>query len=379
MIRCEIVDSGHRLEELEAAWHALWLRSGAGIFQSYHWVSGWWTRGQAERLHIALAWDRDELVAVLPLAVLRWHGARILQWAAQSVSDYCDGLTSSEDALRQLWTMVHRRGGFDIVRLKNVRHDAAIRPILRATVAPGKPDDACLQVVSQWSQSGDGWFRSLNKKKRSNHARGERMLADMGKVTVRQILDHPPPALIARLSELKEQWRQANGLASTCDAATLAALVAALDKIGALMIMVLECDERVVAGSINAVHGGRLLAYFATYDPAVARASPGIMLMTHYIRWGLDNGITEIDFLRGEEVYKFEFANAAITLDAFLAGRTVAGRCVVQLYRLRNAARRLSRSSTGDNQKPTIGSAYFTEKGTPRSPARAKAAERMSA
>jgi CelD/BcsL family acetyltransferase involved in cellulose biosynthesis len=379
MIRCEIINSGRRLEELETAWHALWLRSGAGIFQSYHWVNGWWTRGQPERLHIALAWDGDELVAVLPLAVLRWRGVRILQWAAQSVSDYCDGLASSEDTLRQLWAMVHRRGGFDVVRLKNVRPDAAIRPILRETVAPGEPDDACLRVISQWRQSGEGWFRSLNKKKRSNHARGERMLADMGKVSVRHILDHPPPALIARLSELKEQWRRANVLASTCDAAMLAALVAALDKIGALMIVVLECDGQVVAGSINAVQGNRLLAYFATYDPVVARASPGIMLMTHYIRWGLDHGITEIDFLRGEEVYKFEFANTVITLDAFLAGRTIAGQWVLRLYRLWEAARRLRRSSIKEDPKPAIGSAYFTEKGTPRGSARTKTAEGMAA
>jgi CelD/BcsL family acetyltransferase involved in cellulose biosynthesis len=369
MICCEIVDSGRRLRELETAWDALWRRSGAGIFQSYHWVSGWWMRGHAERLHIALAWDDGELVAVLPLVVLRWRGVRILQWAAQSASDYCDGLASSADALRQLWTIVYMRGGFDIVRLKNVRPDAAIRPVLCETLAPGEADGACLQVISRWP-SGDGWFRSLNKKKRSNHARGERMLADMGNVTVRHILDHPPPAVIARLSELKEQWRQANGLASTCDAATLAALIAALEKIGALMIVVLECDGWVVAGSVNAVQGNRLLAYFATYDPAVARASPGIMLMAHYIRWALDNGITEVDFLRGEEVYKFEFANTAITLDVFLAGRTVAGRWIVRLYRARNAMRRLSRSSSNDGPGPTIGSAYFTEKGTPRVPAR---------
>jgi CelD/BcsL family acetyltransferase involved in cellulose biosynthesis len=365
MISCELVEDGPRFEEMEPMWQALWLRNGSGVFQSHYWIRAWWESDQADsRLHIAAAWADGELVAALPLVVLRWRGIRILQWAAQSVSDYCDALGASEEVLRQLWAMVEQRGGFDIVRLKNVRLDAIVRPILCDAVAPGEPSDACLQVAKQWP-GGEGWFRSLNKKKRSNHSRGERMLAEMGKISVRHIVADPPAALIARLSDLKEQWRRANGLASTCDAAMLAALVDGLGKLGALCIVVLECDGEVVAGSINAIQGNRLLAFFATYNPVVARASPGIMLMTHYIKWAFDNGITEVDFLRGEEVYKFEFANRLVTLDGFLAGRTVIGALVLAAHGLWNAARRFAKAPK-PVQAPTIGSAYFTEKGTPR-------------
>lgn len=365
MINCEVVRDGRRLEELESAWQDLWQRSEGGIFQSYHWIKAWWATGQTDfRLHVAVAWDDGQLLAVLPFVVLRWHGARILQWAAQSVSDYCDGLGDSQEVLRQLWTTVNARGGFDIVRLKNIRLDAIVRPILSQAIAPGEPSDACLQVAKQWPD-GEAWFRSLNKKKRSNCSRGERILSEMGKVTVRQIVADPPAALIKRLSDLKEQWRKANGLELTCDTAMLTALVDGLGKLGALRMVVLECGGEVVAGSINAVQGNRLFAFFATYDPAVARASPGIMLMTRYIKWAFDSGITEIDFLRGEEVYKFEFANKVVTLDVFLTSRTVFGACVLAAYRLWNAAQRLTNSRKPE-QPPMIGSAYFTEKGTPR-------------
>jgi hypothetical protein len=111
---------------------------------------GGWLSSRTDRLHIAVAWENGELTAVLPLTILRWHGIRILQWAAQSVSDYCDALGDSEATLRQLWTMASKRGRFDIVRLKNVRLDAAIRPILREAVGPGEASDTCLQVLSQW-------------------------------------------------------------------------------------------------------------------------------------------------------------------------------------------------------------------------------------
>jgi CelD/BcsL family acetyltransferase involved in cellulose biosynthesis len=158
----------------------------------------------------------------------------------------------------------------------------------------------------------------------------------------------------------------------------LAALVDGLSRLGALRIVVMECGDQVVAASINAVQGKRLLAFFATYDPVVARASPGIMLMTHYIRWALDNGISEIDFLRGEEVYKFEFANHVVELDVFVAGRSAVGAAVLAAYRLWAVARRY-RTSGKEAPKPAIGSAYFTEKGTLREAAPAKTTEQIPA
>ena len=42
MIRCEVIDNERRLDELESEWHALWLRTEGGVFQSYHWIKAWW-------------------------------------------------------------------------------------------------------------------------------------------------------------------------------------------------------------------------------------------------------------------------------------------------------------------------------------------------
>jgi CelD/BcsL family acetyltransferase involved in cellulose biosynthesis len=187
----------------------------------------------------------------------------------------------------------------------------------------------------------------------------------MGEVTVRHSLYRPSQATIGRLAELKEQWLQANELSTVCDAAMLASLVNALDKLGALRVVTTECDGKLIAGSINAVHGGRLMAYFATYDPSVARASPGIMLMTDYIKWSLDNGIKEIDFLRGNETYKFEFATDSLILNSFVARKTLVGAAMLTAHRLWVNSRR----QTDDKevkQQPVVGSAYFTEKGNPR-------------
>lgn len=106
-----------------------------------------------------------------------------------------------------------------------------------------------------------------------------------------------------------------------------------------------------------------MLAVFATYDPVVARASPGIMLMTEYTKWAFDHGITVVDYLCGEETYKFEFANSHLILNSFVASKTIVGSCLLASYRLWN---RYANGKANNIEMPSIGSAYFTYKGNAR-------------
>jgi CelD/BcsL family acetyltransferase involved in cellulose biosynthesis len=145
----------------------------------------------------------------------------------------------------------------------------------------------------------------------------------------------------------------------------LAALVSALERIQALRIFLATCNGNVVAASINAVQGSSLLAYFAVYDAAYARASPGILLMTDYTRWAFDAGLTVVDYLRGEESYKFEFANRMIRLDTYIEAATLIGNASWAVHRLWQAGRRMMKPQALP-QQPEIGSAYATKAGTRR-------------
>jgi CelD/BcsL family acetyltransferase involved in cellulose biosynthesis len=108
-----------------------------------------------------------------------------------------------------------------------------------------------------------------------------------------------------------------------------------------------------------------MLALFATYDPEYERGSPGILLMTEYTKWAFDQGIEEVDYLLGAERYKFRYANRLIKLHVVAAARTPLGWLTLQAERWRQ--RQVAEPDL------TIGSAYLTEKGTPRAPPRSKA------
>jgi len=363
MIRFEIIHDASRFDAVREPWQALWTAYDGGVFQSHAWIKAWLMHaGPAFQLRIGVAWQNDRLVAVLPLAMHRYFGLRILEWAAQSLSDYCDSF-GDPASVTKLWMMLRSRG-IDVIRLKNVAPEAQARSFLAASRLNAIEDDCCMLIQSQWPD-GAAWFRTLNKKKRNNHARGLRILAAIAPTRV-ECHSTVPAGLIDHLVALKLAWLRANELSSPLlenGPVLLAALAEALAEIGKLCIVIIRCGDEVVAASINAVENDRLLAFFAAYDPRYDRASPGILLMTEYTKWAFDNGFTVIDYLRGAESYKFEFATKQVNLTSFVGARTLRGIITLALYRIGNTCK--------ESQKPLTkpldsGGAYSTKAGTSR-------------
>lgn len=362
MTQFEIVTGLPRFEAIRDPWQTLWTESKSSVFQSHAWIKAWLTHAEpAFQLRIGLGWEDDRLVAVLPMVVHRYHGVRILEWAAQSVSDYCDSFGDLA-ILTMLWSRL--QASCDVIRLKNIGPDAQANSFLHGSRFTVSTDDCCLLVQSQWAD-GATWFRTLNKKKRNNHARGLRILGEIGPVKV-EYHNHLPAGLIEHLIALKLAWLRANKLSSPLvesGSFLLTSLTEALAEIGKLCIVLIRCGDEVVAASINATENDRLLAFFAAYDPKYDRASPGILLMNEYTKWAFDHGFVIIDYLRGAESYKFEFTTKQIDLSSFIGAPTLRGKLALVLYRIGNTWKETRKPPT----KPMIsGGAYSTKAGTSR-------------
>jgi len=183
----------------------------------------------------------------------------------------------------------------------------------------------------------------------------------------------PIEPVLDRLAALKRDWLRANKLSSPLldnNVDVLPRLVRALSQIGNLRIFTIECSGEIVAGSVNVVQKAKMMASFSAYDPKYVRASPGISLMTEYTRWAFDHGITVVDYLRGGEPYKFEFANAAIELTAVVQGWSLAGKAFTAGLGALAAAKRLrARLRSGaeaPSAMPAYGGAYLTQSGMSR-------------
>ncbi|WP_428489962.1 GNAT family N-acetyltransferase [Rhodopila sp.] len=362
----EVVTNAGRFAAIQPAWQQLWESSGSHIFQSHAWIAGWLggVRGRREiKLQIALAWDGDRLGGAMPCAVHRRSGLRVLTWAAQLFSDYCDCLLDpahATAAMPVLWSALHRFGGFDLVSLQQIRPDAKCREFLDRIardgrqLQPGDREERCMRIENQWP-NGEAFFRSLNKKGRNNHTRGKRILTELGgEVEFRCIeqLDNSD-ALIDEIMRLKELWLRANDPTSPLLDADGPVLRSVLDhacQSGLAKLFVLECGGRIAAASVNFVYSGRMEAYFTAYDPMFDRASPGTILIVEYARWSFDRGLCHVDFLRGAEAFKFRMANAETLLSSFTGARTLMGKVAVSGHRW--LARRRQRQDTVSDTPP---------------------------
>jgi len=194
-----------------------------------------------------------------------------------------------------------------------------------------------MRIDNHWP-NGAAFFRSLNKKARNNHTRGKRILAELGgDVSFRVIEpDQPADAVIAEMLRLKEAWLRTYDPGSPLfgpDGAVLRAVIEHAWRSGLARIFVLECGGRIAAVSINFVYGRRMEAYFTAYDAAFERASPGTILIVDYAQWSFDRGLTSVDFLRGEEAFKFRMANAETMLSSITGARTLMGHVAVSGHR----------------------------------------------
>jgi CelD/BcsL family acetyltransferase involved in cellulose biosynthesis len=363
-VRVEIVTGLERFAALQGPWRQLWERSGGYIFQSHDWIIGWLAgvRDRKDvRLRTALAWDGERLCGAIPCAVHRRSGIRVLTWVAQAFSDYCDCLVDSEyesaGLLPLLWVGLNRFGGFDLVNLLQVRPDARCRAFLEQLTRSGNRlqsgdrEERCMRIENRWPD-GEAFFRSLNKKARNNHTRGKRILSELGGDVSFRFVDsfEHGGALIDEIIGLKRIWLHANDPASPLLGGDSLVLRAILEKVwhsGLAKIFLLECGGRIAAGSINFVYGDRMEAYFTAYDPAFERASPGTLLIVDYARWSFDRGLALVDFLRGEEAFKFRMANAATVLSGFSGARTFMGQVAVSGHRWLSRRRQQRQEAVG--------------------------------
>lgn len=356
-MRIEIVADDSRLAEIGPAWTELWKRSDGLIFQSHAWVSAWW-QTLADREHrelrIGLVWQGERLDAVMALATQRRRGLTLLEWAAKDSSDYCDFLAApdcSSDTLNRLWSTLRNQGGFDVALVGRLLPDArgwCLKGDQASRLRPNHRTEVSHRVVSQLN--GESWFKAQSKKARKNFRRHWKLLEENGPVNFRLLgPDEPRKSVIDQFLTMKRNWLKSQGLSSAAyeqDAEAVIRMIDALADAGLLHLFVLESNDHVAAVAINFMQRGTMMAFLTAYDPAYERASPGTILITEYIMWAYDNGLSTVDFLCGGEAFKARFGTDAAVLGTLACAGSFKGQIALatdsarhRLMELRSAAK----------------------------------------
>lgn len=320
--------------KMEHEWSQLLKKSKVNcFFLSWEWLSHFWDHfGNGRELLLLGLYKNNRLCGIAPLVKERVYffkhipitrigfiGADILD------SDYLDFIFDSqvekecmEAVLKYLqspelkWDLMDLKGilsksltfeffkNFATKDTRIVINKGEICPYLKL---PGSVDD---------------YIRSLSKNTRYNIKRRTKNLfkhPSMGKVElIEENLEIGVEKLTNRLAQLfdlhRRRWAEM-GMRTMFGSEKVEkfhrTLLAKLANKERIVFYSLRVGKKIVAIIYGFKDNNKFLFYQSGYDPAFAKNSPGLVLMNFSIEKAIKNGMSEYDFLRGEEKYKAKF------------------------------------------------------------------------
>lgn len=171
----------------------------------------------------------------------------------------------------------------------------------------------CLRVETggEWE---DYYHNSVNRKLRESLRRRKKGLRRLGQVSVERhvALDRIEEVLELFFQAHISRWK-AMGKSSPFENKSMRqfylSLAANLAKKNMLQLTTLTIDGRPIGYHFGFLHNNKLYGYSTAFEMGFARYSPGSLLLEAEIKTAFEAGLREVDMLRGEERYKYEWTD----------------------------------------------------------------------
>jgi CelD/BcsL family acetyltransferase involved in cellulose biosynthesis len=291
-------------------------------------------------LHTALRKETDETVTPLvPTAKVVFFGASYHADYATILADPAD-LPDVVDALVDLLATAagpHEAHPepWDAVDLRRLRDgDPALEALrgafARRAEAAGwdirvEVEDVCPVADLPAGSDLDGFFATLGKKERHEIRRKVRRAEAAG--TVELVRSADPGADLDAFIDLHQKRWGADGLFPPTEGGAMSRrFIARLFDLCApeslLDLRFLEVDGRRIAAGVSFEDDAAVYYYNAGVDPEARDLSPGVVMVERYVRDALSRGKARLDFLRGDEPYKYEWGAVDSPIRRLLVART---------------------------------------------------------
>jgi CelD/BcsL family acetyltransferase involved in cellulose biosynthesis len=318
----------HQVEDLEAlyeAWSNLLVNSITNTpFQRHEYQSVWWsTKGGGEwesgDLMVAAGWsDQGELMGLAPLFYSpNVDGETALLFLGSvEISDYLDLIVTEkhlDEFVQSLFDFLNDNGTSDwtVIDLYNIPESSpSLQKLSAHARARGwKVDKERLQpcprvyLPDEWDayleHLGSKQSRELRRKLRK--AEGYPATVDWHIVDDGADLKDAVDTLLSLMANdsakaefltepMREQFHR------MCETAF---------EHDWLQIAFLNVSGKPIFGYVNFDYGNRIWVYNSGFDSAHFDLSPGWVLMGNIIQWSIEEGREAVDFLRGDESYKY--------------------------------------------------------------------------
>lgn len=328
-----VVSDAAGFDSLEADWDDLHESSDSSIFQSYSWLRTWWRHfGEGSscfRLHIVLVYEQNNLLAIAPFYL---HSKKIsslahlkeLCFIGTGFSDYLDvilkpGLEAVllEELACHIGSLWRR---LDAIKLQDIPDGSVTRRVFGDLLKSNgigvrvEVCDACprLKMGATWSDTLDALNgnqrRHLRTRCRQLH---EEYSIDYECVEDENILEEAMAEFVEMHQGRMTDTGRNGAYAEPRNERFHRDACRNFLRKGWLFLSFLTLSDKRVAATCSYLYKGRVYFHLSGIG-AVGDAwkySPGIVLHCLCMQEAIRRGVTDYDFMRGTEDYKYRFGS----------------------------------------------------------------------
>ena len=316
------------LMELEPQWRALEQVSPASsVFQTFDWLTCWakiYANGpQSPGLCIITGHQDGQLVFAWPLMKVRVGPLTVLRWMAEPLSQYGDILIASGQCpkvwMEQALDLVLSLRGIDAIRLRHVRADATVAPVLQMRFRDtGMTELAPWLDLTQFADEAayDARYSSSQRKRRKKIRKS--LEDDIGPVQFDMLGAGPDAdraiteAIAEKCQWLDERGRQNRALCETQTADFLKLLSRASGGSTQLVTSRLAAGGRAISWEIGLRFRGTHFGFVTSHVTALTDYSPGRLHMDLSQRLALKNGMKAFDLMVPNDAHKESWSSAKV-------------------------------------------------------------------
>jgi CelD/BcsL family acetyltransferase involved in cellulose biosynthesis len=344
-IELAIVTTRDGFDALEHEWNALFERAGrpAQVFQTFNWNWHWANHylssspGGISGLNPCIVTGRrnGRLVMIWPLASERVRGITQIFWMGEPVSQYgdvvIDDLPDAADVLAAGWAFLAANAKGDVVRLRRIRADAAVAPLM-ATIGARVSDRQKAPYLDLTSaKSFEDYEQRYSPRSRRNRRRLARRIDEQGGLIFRRYKGGPEARTLAvKALELKSAWLKDRGLVShaIADARMSRFFADAAEGQGKstnCVVAALETNGDAAALEVSFTCKGRLAMHVIVFNLKYEKSGAGVLLLEQSIRDGYDDDLQTYDMLAPGDNYKLDWADNTIEVLDWVKPLSLAG------------------------------------------------------
>jgi CelD/BcsL family acetyltransferase involved in cellulose biosynthesis len=348
----DVITDRAAFDALETEWNDLFARSGkpTNVFQTFnfcwHWANHYLRerdgRPSALKLLLVTARRDGRLIMLCPLVSERVRGITQVFWMGGSVSQYGDALIEAvpdRDAiLRAAFDLLRAQSGADILRLRRVREDANVTPLMKEFGATAA--DRLVAPYMDLTSAADfpAFEQRYSSKTRKNRRRLFRRLEERGPMQFLRLHGGEEARQLAvEAVALKSEWLKSRGLLSNAIAdRRMADLFADLaegkTKPAGCIVSALKSNGEIAALEVSFACKARLAMHLIAFNLEYEKSGAGVLLLEQSLKDGYADGLEACDMLAPGDDYKFDWCDKADPVVDWVMPLTLKGEIYARVY-----------------------------------------------